>query len=126
MLLALLLVAARWSGAGAALPASDAAALRRSVLDGAVLLPDDAGFKQACAIKMRGTCRPSMPDAVVQPRSARDVIAAVRFAALRRAALTIKSGGHSYSCESSALGGLLLDMHAGADWVEPFVGQAPM
>ena len=131
------------SAAGAAaLSATDALALRGAVLDGAVLLPGEAGFADACRIKMRGTCRPSAPDVVVQPRSARDVIAAVRFAKRQRdegrwgasagagagtgagassLPLTIKAGGHSYSCESSALGGLLLELHAGMDWVEPFV-----
>jgi FAD/FMN-containing dehydrogenase len=50
------------------------------------------------------------PALVIQPTSARDVAAAVRFAREQGLLLSIKGGGHNIAGTALAAGGLALDM----------------
>ncbi len=50
------------------------------------------------------------PRAVLQPRDARDVQVAVRWAQRHRLPLTVRSGGHSYAGYSTVSDGLVLDL----------------
>jgi FAD/FMN-containing dehydrogenase len=57
------------------------------------------------------------PDAVVSPRSAEDVAAAVRFAAKHGLKVSPRGSGHHYEAAALREGGLLLDL-GGLDFIE--------
>jgi FAD/FMN-containing dehydrogenase len=79
-------------------------------IEGAVLVPGDAGFDEARSLwNVRLDRR---PDIVARCTNAQDVVAAVAFAQRNGLALSVKGGGHSYAANSVADGGLLVDLSA--------------
>ena len=79
-----------------------------SQLDGPLLTAGDDGWDEAVLIwNAMVTTTPAL---VVQPTSAQDVAAAVRFAADHRLLLSVKGGGHNIAGTALAEGGLTLDM----------------
>ena len=50
------------------------------------------------------------PDVLVVVAGEEDVVAAVRLVGQHGLQLSVRSGGHSYACQSSRRGGLQLDM----------------
>jgi hypothetical protein len=77
-------------------------------LSGAVLESGDAGF--AAALEIDNGRVDLVPAYVVQPRSAQDVVLALRFARERALPLTVKCGGHSAAGYALNSGGLVLDL----------------
>jgi FAD/FMN-containing dehydrogenase len=75
---------------------------------GPLLRAGDAGWDEA--VRIWNALVASAPALVVQPTSARDVAAAVRFARAHGLLLSIKGGGHNIAGTAIAEGGLLLDM----------------
>ena len=75
---------------------------------GAVLRPGDDGW--GAAVLVWNGLVAKAPALVIQPASAQDVAAVVRFAARHRLMLSIKGGGHNIAGTSIADGGLTLDM----------------
>ena len=82
-------------------------ALRRRVR-GAVLTPDEAGFR--AATRLWNGLIEKRPALVVQPTGAADVVAAVDFARGRSLPVTVKGGGHNIAGGALADGGLTIDM----------------
>ena len=83
------------------------AALNRA-LDGAVLLPGNAGFDEARTIW--NAMIDKRPGAVVSCRTAADVAKAVAFAAEHQPLTAIKSGGHNIAGNAVCDGGLVIDL----------------
>ncbi len=79
-----------------------------SRLDGRLLRAGDEDWNEAVLI-WNGMIA-ATPALVVQPTSARDVAAAVRFAAAHRLLLSIKGGGHNIGGTAIAERGVVLDM----------------
>jgi FAD/FMN-containing dehydrogenase len=77
-------------------------------LDGHVLRPRDAGWGEA--VRIWNGMVAKVPAFVVQPASAADVAAAVRFAREHGLLLGVKGGGHNIAGTSIAEHGLNLDM----------------
>ncbi|MGH3823194.1 MAG: FAD-binding oxidoreductase [Pseudonocardiaceae bacterium] len=77
-------------------------------LEGPVLYPGDEGWGDAAAVFNGMVAK--RPALVVQPSSAGDVAAVVRFARDRGLLLGIKGGGHNIAGTSIAAGGVTLDM----------------
>ncbi|HEY8452559.1 MAG TPA: FAD-binding oxidoreductase [Natronosporangium sp.] len=75
---------------------------------GRVLRTGQPGWVEAVRVWNGGAAR--TPALVVQPGSAAEVAAAVRFAGRHRLRLSVKSGGHSIAGLSLADGGLALDL----------------
>ncbi|SNR59786.1 FAD/FMN-containing dehydrogenase [Haloechinothrix alba] len=79
-----------------------------SRIDGPLLTAGDAGWDEATVLwNATVTKKPAL---VVQPTSARDVAASVRFAAEHGLLLSVKGGGHNIAGTAIAEGGLTLDM----------------
>ncbi|MCH0565915.1 MULTISPECIES: FAD-binding oxidoreductase [unclassified Streptomyces] len=77
-------------------------------LDGPLLTAGDDGWDEAVQVwNAMVAVRPAL---VVRPTSARDVAAAVRFAADHGLLLSVKGGGHNIAGTALADGGLTLDM----------------
>jgi FAD/FMN-containing dehydrogenase len=79
-----------------------------SRVEGPVLRPGDGGWDDAVLV-WNGMVA-TTPAVVVQPVSARDVAAAVRFAQDHGVLLSVKGGGHNISGTAIAAHGLTLDM----------------
>jgi FAD/FMN-containing dehydrogenase len=79
-----------------------------SRLDGPLLRPGDEDWNEA--VLMWNGMIATTPALVVQPTSARDVAAAVGFAAAHRLLLSIKGGGHNIGGTALAERGLTLDL----------------
>ncbi|KPJ83653.1 MAG: hypothetical protein AMS19_03600 [Gemmatimonas sp. SG8_23] len=79
-----------------------------SAIDGAVLVPGDAGYDEARTVWNGRFER--HPDLVARCASTADVVAAVRFARARRLAISVKGGGHDYAGNTVGEGGLLVDL----------------
>ncbi len=79
-----------------------------SRIEGRLLQPGEDGWADAVLI-WNGMVR-STPALVVQPFSARDVSAAVRFARHFKLLISVKGGGHNIAGTSMAPHGLTLDM----------------
>jgi FAD/FMN-containing dehydrogenase len=79
----------------------------RSDVSGSVLAPHDDGF--AAALFLYSAPGPAV---IVQPRSAADVVAAVRFAAAEDLGVAVRSGGHAGGIFSPGPDRILLDLHA--------------
>lgn len=79
-----------------------------SQIDGPLLTAGDDGWDDAILIWNATVTK--TPALVVQPTSARDVTAAVRFAADHGLLLSVKGGGHNIAGTAIADGGLTLDM----------------
>jgi hypothetical protein len=77
-------------------------------LDGPLLVAGDKGWDEA--VRVWNATVAKAPALVVQPASARDVAAAVRFAANRGLLLSVKGGGHNIAGTAIAENGLMLDM----------------
>jgi FAD/FMN-containing dehydrogenase len=77
-------------------------------LDGRIVLPGDAGWDDAILLWNAMVARE--PALVVQPRSSRDVAAAVDFARRHGVVLSVKGGGHNIAGTAIAERGMTLDM----------------
>jgi FAD/FMN-containing dehydrogenase len=89
-----------------------------AAVEGQVLRDGDEGWDEALLVWNAMAAR--TPALVVQPRSARDVAAAVDFARENGLLVAVKGGGHNIAGTSMAEGGLVLDMSAMRDIaVEP-------
>jgi FAD/FMN-containing dehydrogenase len=77
-------------------------------LEGPLLTAGNEGWDEAILVWNATVTK--TPALVVQPTSARDVAAAVRFAADRGLLLSVKGGGHNIAGTAIAEGGLMLDM----------------
>jgi FAD/FMN-containing dehydrogenase len=75
---------------------------------GPLLRTGDAGFDEAVLVWNGMVAR--TPKLLVQPTTAHDVAAAVRFAGEHRLLLSVKGGGHNIAGTAVAEGGLTLDM----------------
>src|SRR5688500_18386546 len=75
----------------------------------------DAARVRAIWNKRLDTAR--FPDAVVSPRSAEEVAAAIRFAAAHGVQVSPRGSGHHYEAAALRDGGLLLDL-GGLDFIE--------
>jgi hypothetical protein len=84
-----------------------------SRIRGRVLRAGDAGWDDAVLLWNGMVAK--VPALVVQPASARDVAAAVRFAREHGLLLSIKGGGHNIAGTAIAPGGLTLDMSRMSD-----------
>lgn len=94
-----------------------------SRLDGLLLREGDDGWDQAVLIWNAMITK--TPTLVVQPTSAQDVAAAVRFAADHGLLLSVKGGGHNIAGTALAEDGLTLDMSRMRDvTVDPAAGVA--
>ena len=80
----------------------------RSQVEGPVLRAGDEGWDDAVLVWNAMVAK--VPALVVQPTSARDVAAVVRFARDHGILLSIKGGGHNIAGTSIAEGGLTLEM----------------
>jgi FAD/FMN-containing dehydrogenase len=80
----------------------------RALVQGPLLRAGDDGFEPAALTWNALAAR--RPALIVQPVSARDVAAAVAFAAEHRLVLSVKGGGHNIAGTAIAAGGLTLDM----------------
>ena len=78
------------------------------LVEGRVLGPRDEGWDDAVLLWNALAARE--PALVLQPESAADVAAAIRFARERRLPLAVKGGGHNIAGTAIAPGGLTLDM----------------
>ena len=58
-----------------------------------------------------GMCRYMRPDMVVMPKSTEDVSKIVKTAAHYNTPLSVRSGGHSYTCQSLKPGNILIYLH---------------
>ncbi len=79
-----------------------------SRVDGALLRAGDEGWDEA--VEVWNAMVATEPALVVQPTSAEDVAAVVRFARDHELLLSVKGGGHNIAGTSIAEGGLTLDM----------------
>lgn len=79
-----------------------------AAITGSLVAPGDSGWTDAL-VTWNGMAAKT-PALVVQPLSASDVAATVRFASDRRLLLSIKGGGHHIAGIALAEGGLVLDM----------------
>eukprot|EP00095_Tigriopus_kingsejongensis_P000225 snap_masked-scaffold55_size446313-processed-gene-1.11 protein:Tk00225 transcript:snap_masked-scaffold55_size446313-processed-gene-1.11-mRNA-1 annotation:"mitomycin radical oxidase" len=73
----------------------------------------DASVNQSCHELLHihnGLCRHIRPEVIVQPKSTEDVAHVVRVAQAHRIPLSVKSGGHSYTCESVKSQGIHIDL----------------
>jgi len=75
---------------------------------GAVLTPGDAGYDEARALWNARFDR--RPDLIVRCANAEDVRTAVSFARDNGLRLSVKGGGHAFSANTVADGGLLIDL----------------
>jgi len=57
-----------------------------------------------------GLCTKIYPDIIVVPESTNDVSAIVKITNKHKVAISIRSGGHSYTCQSTKQGGVHLDL----------------
>jgi FAD/FMN-containing dehydrogenase len=85
----------------------------RNRLDGRILAPNDADW--GAAVQIWNGMAAKAPALVIQPSSACDVAAMVRFARERRLLLGIKGGGHHIAGIAVPAGGLMLDMSGMCD-----------
>ena len=76
--------------------------------DSRVVRPQDADYHSVVQV-YNGECHNS-PEVVVVAGTREDVAEVVRFVAGAEVELSVRSGGHSYSCTSSRVGGLQLDL----------------
>ncbi|MEJ1965466.1 MAG: FAD-binding protein [Gammaproteobacteria bacterium] len=90
----------------------DISELRRSIAGEVVPLGSRSyvAARDAMTWNLRKSTR--KPDAIVRVRSAREVCAAVRFAAAHGLKVAVRSGGHNYHNSPVRDGGLLLDLSA--------------
>ena len=79
-----------------------------SKVKGKVLLPSSPGYWSVTRVH-NGVCI-NQPEVVVVPSNERDVVEVVLFVVAHGLQLSVRSGGHSYACTSSRVGGLHLDM----------------
>ncbi|HEU0075183.1 MAG TPA: FAD-binding oxidoreductase [Dehalococcoidia bacterium] len=75
---------------------------------GWVLLPGDEDYEEARLTQNRAYSR--FPAVIVQAVNAEDVALAVRFARSRGLTLSVRSGGHSFTAQSSNDGGMVIDL----------------
>ena len=80
----------------------------REQLGGKVITPGDAGWQ--ASIEVWNGMAAKAPALVIQPASALDVAAVVRFASRHRLLLSVKGGGHHIAGSAIAERGLMLDM----------------
>jgi FAD/FMN-containing dehydrogenase len=80
----------------------------RARMEGRILSAGDDGWESAVLIW--NAMAANVPGIVVQPVSARDVVAATQFAGQHRVLLSIKGGGHNIAGTSIAAQGLTLDL----------------
>lgn len=80
----------------------------RGAIKGRVFTPNSAGYDDARAVWNAFIDR--RPAFIVQPKSTRDVSAAVRFAAAQGLRLSIKGGGHNVAGHAVCDGGLMIDL----------------
>ena len=76
--------------------------------DSRVVSPQDSDYHSVVQV-YNGECHNS-PEVVVVAGTREDVAEVVRFVAGTEVELSVRSGGHSYSCTSSRVGGLQLDL----------------
>ena len=57
-------------------------------------------------------CNQRCPDCVVRPRNVFDASQAIRRAAAESLPVSIRGGGHGYTCQASKVGGIMLDMRS--------------
>ena len=77
-------------------------------IGGRVIAPHDAGWNES--VEIWNGMAAAQPALVIQPSSAADVAAAVRFAAQHRLLLGVKGGGHNIAGTAIARHGMVLDM----------------
>ena len=76
--------------------------------DSRVVRPQDTDYHSVVQV-YNGECHNS-PEVVLVAGTREDVAEVVRFVAGAEVELSVRSGGHSYSCTSSRAGGLQLDL----------------
>ena len=69
-----------------------------SQVQGKVLAPWDGGYEKARAIHNNACCQ--RPILIVQPWGDKDVSRVVQFTVRHKLELSVRSGGHSYTCTS--------------------------
>ena len=79
-----------------------------SELAGWVLLPGDEDYEEARLTQNRAYSK--FPAVIVQAVNTRDVALAVRFARSHGLTLSIRSGGHSFTAQSTNDGGMVIDL----------------
>jgi len=81
--------------------------------DGRIVWRGERGYEDARRGDMWNRRVPSRyPEAIAQPRTADDVVAAVRLARQRGLKIAIRSGGHSWAATFLRDGGMLIDLAA--------------
>ena len=77
--------------------------VKNALLDGGfsgeIYLKDEEGFELYRKVK-NGACNKIIPLSVIRPRNTRDVSIAVKAAGKLSVAISVRSGGHSYTCGS--------------------------
>lgn len=91
----------------ASVASADAAALRARIA-GEVLLPDDEGYDESRRVWNARIDR--WPALVVRPRTAQDVVEAVRFARAGDLPIAVRGGGHGPAGHSTVDDGLLVHL----------------
>jgi FAD/FMN-containing dehydrogenase len=102
------------SGAGGALPGSDAVGAFHDRIHGAVLHPGDDGYEEARTVWNAAVER--YPSTVVRPSGAADVAATVDFAREHGLPLSVKGGGHDFAGQAVCDDGVTIDCSP-MDWV---------
>ena len=75
-----------------------------------MLAPWDSGYEAARAIHNNACCQ--RPILIVQPWGDKDVSRVVQFTVRHKLELSVRSGGHSYTCTSLKDGGVHLDLRS--------------
>jgi FAD/FMN-containing dehydrogenase len=75
---------------------------------GELIVPGDAAYEQARATYIYT----GSPAVVLRPKTAADVVTAIRYARTNSLAISVRSGGHSVAGHSTNTGGLVIDMSA--------------
>jgi FAD/FMN-containing dehydrogenase len=79
-----------------------------STLRGAALRPDTEAYEKARVVFNRMHDR--RPGLIVKCSGTADVVAALKFAALKKLLVATRAGGHSVASDSSGQGGLVIDL----------------
>jgi FAD/FMN-containing dehydrogenase len=78
-----------------------------SYFSGDIIRPGDNNYMQASTVLMRK----GAPALILRPKSAADVVAAIRYGIEDNLGISVRSGGHSIAGLSTNDGGLVIDLH---------------
>ena len=101
----------RFAAEGDRLSLDDRTRLETLIRDAAIYFPGTAGFEDRRTVH-NGGCLNRHPAVIVVPRSKESVSDAIVAAQSFGLEISVRSGGHSYICESIKDGGLHIDLRS--------------